>query len=95
MKNKMFQPGTILHEVIVGAFRAKGTSCSAWCGENDVPRNTARAVTYGQSGGETGNVPETLSYQINLNSPISADVKHVLNTSVPGFRTGLRRQGKV
>lgn len=54
MKNKMFQPGSILHEVIVGAFRAKGTSFDAWCTQNGVNRSTARLATYGQSGGERG-----------------------------------------
>ncbi|PID35383.1 MAG: hypothetical protein CSA73_00565 [Rhodobacterales bacterium] len=54
MKNKMFQPGAILHEVIVGAFRAKGTSFDAWCTQNGVNRSTARLATYGQSGGERG-----------------------------------------
>ncbi len=54
MKNKMFQPGTILHEVIVGAFRAKGTSFRAWCDQNGVNYSTARLATFGQSGGERG-----------------------------------------
>lgn len=54
MKSKDFQPGTILHEVIVGAFRAKGTSFRAWCDENGVNYSTARLATYGQSGGERG-----------------------------------------
>jgi hypothetical protein len=54
MKNKMFQPGTILHEVIVGAFRAKGTSFRAWCDQNGINYSTARLATFGQSGGERG-----------------------------------------
>jgi methylmalonyl-CoA mutase cobalamin-binding subunit len=54
MKNKIFQPGAILHEVIVGAFRAKGTSFDAWCTQNGVNRSTARLATYGQSGGDNG-----------------------------------------
>ncbi len=54
MKNKMFQPGTILHEVIVGAFRANGTSFRAWCDQNGINYSTARLATYGQSGGERG-----------------------------------------
>ena len=29
--SKPYQPGAILHEVIVGAFRASGTSFEAWC----------------------------------------------------------------
>ena len=50
----MFQPGVILHEVIVGAFRAKGTSFNQWCRDNDILVNTARLATYGQSGGDRG-----------------------------------------
>ena len=54
MKNKMFQPGTILHEVIDGAFRSAGTSFGAWCAENDIHASTARNATYGQSAGDHG-----------------------------------------
>ncbi len=51
---KPFQPGAILHEVIVGAFRTGGTSFEAWCKENGVHPSTARTATYGQSGGAQG-----------------------------------------
>ncbi len=54
VKNKKFQPGVILHEVIVGAFRSAGTSFEAWCDKNGVPTSTARTATYGQSGGDKG-----------------------------------------
>ncbi|MFV1530486.1 MULTISPECIES: hypothetical protein [unclassified Phaeobacter] len=54
LKNKMFQPGTILHEVIDGAFRSMGTTFEAWCRENDVHSSTARNATYGQSSGVRG-----------------------------------------
>ena len=53
-QNKMFQPGAVLHEVIVGAFRSAGTSFEAWCAENRVHPSTARNATYGQSGGDRG-----------------------------------------
>lgn len=53
-QNKMFQPGAVLHEVIVGAFRSSGTSFEAWCAENSVHPSTARNATYGQSGGDKG-----------------------------------------
>lgn len=49
-----FQPGTILHEVIAGVFRATGTSFEVWCRDNDVHPSTARNATYGQSSGERG-----------------------------------------
>lgn len=54
VKNKMFQPGRILHEVIVGAFRAQGTSFAEWCRNEGVNVNTASLATYGQSGGARG-----------------------------------------
>lgn len=53
-KDKMFQPGAVLHEVIVGAFRSAGTSFEAWCNEQGVHTSTARTATYGQSGGDKG-----------------------------------------
>lgn len=53
-QNKMFQPGAVLHEVIVGAFRSAGSSFEAWCAENNVHPSTARNATYGQSGGDRG-----------------------------------------
>ena len=54
MKNKMFQPGVILHEVIVGVFRANGDSFDDWCAREGYHRSTARQATYGQSGGDNG-----------------------------------------
>lgn len=53
-QNKMFQPGAVLHEVIVGAFRSAGSSFEAWCAENNVHPSTARNATFGQSGGDKG-----------------------------------------
>jgi len=49
-----FQPGHILHNVIVGAFRANGTTFSEWCKANDVAQANARNSTYGQSSGPMG-----------------------------------------
>ena len=54
VKNNSFQPGAVLHEVIVGAFRASGSSFEAWCKANAVHTSTARMATYGQSGGDKG-----------------------------------------
>lgn len=53
-KNKMFQPGAILHEVIDGAFRSAGSSFETWCKANGVHPSTARNATYGQSSGDRG-----------------------------------------
>ena len=47
----MFQAGTILHEVIVGAFRAKGTNFRTWCIENEVGKSAAHQITHGQAKG--------------------------------------------
>lgn len=54
MKNKMFQPGAILHEVIAGALKSKGTGFEAWCRDNGLHPTTVRQATYGQSGGDRG-----------------------------------------
>lgn len=53
-KNKMFQPGAILHEAIDGAFRSAGSSFETWCKANGVHPSTARNATYGQSSGDLG-----------------------------------------
>lgn len=53
-KGNIFQPGVILHEVIAGTLKAKGSSFDAWCVENEINRSTARQATYGQSGGDRG-----------------------------------------
>ncbi len=50
IQNNLFQPGTVLHEVIVGAFRSAGSSVEFWCETNQVHTGTARTATYGQSG---------------------------------------------
>lgn len=47
-----FQPGAILHDVLIGAFRAQGTTFDAWCKENDLVPMNVRNATFGQSRGE-------------------------------------------
>lgn len=54
LSDNMFQPGVILHEVIAGVLKAKGTSFDAWCQNNEINRSSARQATYGQSGGDRG-----------------------------------------
>lgn len=49
-----FQPGAILHEVIVGAFRARGMTFEAWCRDNGITPTNARQATFGQSRGASG-----------------------------------------
>jgi len=53
-QEKKLQPGVILHDAIMGAFRSSGQSFEQWCKDNDVKPATARTATYGQSGGEKG-----------------------------------------
>jgi hypothetical protein len=49
-----FQPGAILHEVIVGAFRARGLTFEGWCKDNGMTPMNGRNATFGQSRGEVG-----------------------------------------
>lgn len=49
-----FQPGAILHEAIIGAFRASGDNLDQWCKRNGVNPTSARQATFGQSRGPNG-----------------------------------------
>lgn len=49
-----YQPGAILHEAIVGSFRANGDNFNAWCARNGVIPSVARNATFGQSRGPAG-----------------------------------------
>jgi hypothetical protein len=49
-----FQPGAILHEVIVGAFRARGLTFEGWCRDNGMTPMNGRNATFGQSRGDVG-----------------------------------------
>lgn len=49
-----FQPGAILHEVIVGAFRARGLTFEGWCKDNGLTPMNGRNATFGQSRGAIG-----------------------------------------
>ena len=49
-----FQPGAMLHEVIVGTFRARSTTLDGWCKDNGVTPGIARNATFGQSRGPGG-----------------------------------------
>lgn len=53
-KTNHFQPGAILHEVIVGAFRARGLTFEGWCKENGLTPVNGRNATFGQSRGVVG-----------------------------------------
>lgn len=50
------QPGAILHDAIVGTFRAHGQSFEAWCAQNGVTPSNARNATFGQSRGPKGRI---------------------------------------
>ena len=49
-----FQPGAMLHDAIIGAFRAHGGSFDVWLAENGIPPTSARSVTFGMSKGPKG-----------------------------------------
>lgn len=49
-----YQPGVMLHEAIVGAFRASGGSFEVWCAENAINPSNARNATYGVMKGPKG-----------------------------------------
>ena len=49
-----YQPGVMLHEAIVGAFRASGGSFEVWCVEHGVTPSNARNATYGVMKGPKG-----------------------------------------
>lgn len=54
MQEIPYQPGAVLHEAIVGAFKASGGGFEAWCAENRVAPSAARSATFGQSRGPKG-----------------------------------------
>ncbi len=49
-----YQPGAILHDAVVGAFKARGGSFESWCADNGIAPSVARNATYGQSKGPKG-----------------------------------------
>jgi len=53
-KSFEFQPGAILHDAIVGTFRAHGKSFEHWCKDNGITPSNARNATFGQSRGPKG-----------------------------------------
>lgn len=53
-KSFPFQPGVLLHDAVMGAFRAQGLSFENWLVEQGIPPATARGATFGQSKGPKG-----------------------------------------
>ena len=49
-----YQPGAILHDAIIGAFRSSGTSFGNWCRDRGMSPNNARNATYGIAKGPEG-----------------------------------------
>lgn len=49
-----FQPGAMLHDAIVGAFRASGGSFEVWVVENGIRATAARNATLGMAKGPKG-----------------------------------------
>lgn len=54
MQDIPYQPGAMLHEAIVGAFKASGAGFETWCAENGITPSAARSATFGQSRGPKG-----------------------------------------
>lgn len=67
MQDFPYQPGAILHEAIVGAFRASGGGFENWCADNGITPSAARSATFGQSRGRRGR--EILSRLIEAAGP--------------------------
>ncbi len=53
-ESNKFQPGAILHDAIIGAFRSRGLGFEAWCHEHGVHPASARNATFGQAKGPKG-----------------------------------------
>ncbi|AZB57233.1 hypothetical protein EBL89_18240 [Cereibacter sphaeroides] len=54
MTQDIFIPGAILHDAVMGAFKARGASFEVWCSERGIYSTAARSATYGQSRGPKG-----------------------------------------
>ncbi len=90
-QNNVFQPGAILHEVIVGAMRSRGSSLNEWCKNNGVAWTAVRQVTFGMSAGprshamldrlinDAGREVVTAAYRIRMDAEAQ---KLALNTRV-------------
>lgn len=50
----MFQPGLILYEVVLGAFKASGIAFQVWCQDNNVNATVARNALKGVNTGTAG-----------------------------------------
>lgn len=53
-KTVRFQPGVMLHDAVVGAFKASGGSFERWCHDNGIYPTNARNATYGIMKGPRG-----------------------------------------
>lgn len=53
-KTVRFQPGVMLHDAIIGAFKAGGGSFERWCTDNGITPTNARNATYGIMKGPRG-----------------------------------------
>lgn len=82
-----FQPGVILHEAIIGAFRASGSNFDQWCQANNVKPTSARQATFGQSRGPAGQ--DLLNRMIEAAGPDF--VRHVYEARMLAHAATLRR----
>ena len=49
-----FQPGIILYDSVVGAFRARGQTFGNWCTLNNINPTLVRAALFGTNNGPKG-----------------------------------------
>ncbi|UTS79535.1 hypothetical protein [Phaeobacter piscinae] len=73
MNTEHFQPGIILHEVVVGCFKASGVSLHQWCKENEISQAAAYGALKGANTGERGTAL--------LQQLIDAAGRHVVKTA--------------
>lgn len=84
-----YQPGAILHDAIVGAFKTRGLSFEAWCAANEVMPSVARNATFGQSKGPKGK--QLLARMIHAAGPEVVEAAYLarLKSHVADLKSGV------
>ena len=59
-KQEEFQPGALLHAVLVGVFRARGTTYDRWCKANGVTQGNPRLIPSSRPFQRSGRAPVRL-----------------------------------
>ena len=53
-KPEELQPGAVLHQIIIGAFRARGSNFDTWCHDHGITPSLGRNATFVPSRGPGG-----------------------------------------